>query len=295
MKQKFAIILAVISLMVTNVITVYAYTPIDTSTYGTWEQDTNGNWKYGNRIYKDGKEEISYVTGIQIIENTVYEFDDNGVYINRNQKYYKDKFNELYDELNKMSDVIMMPDIAIADSQAFWATFNNRICGSSAGIQFITGDKLNCTNLDELKFAMDKYMEFVSQSTSYINSLWNKNATRDKKGNIRQLKDAKIDEILSIIQKDIHESCIITKEGSRPAYVFTGSSSINSRDVSVAIADALCRIGIPAVTCSSIETGQLYVCYYSTESNTWKWCDFTKNGVGTYLMNYVPSDLVYYY
>lgn len=273
----------------------YAYTKVEPLSYGVWEQTEDGNWRYGERKWdENGKEYMRYAKGVQIIGNAVYEFTDDGIYINRNQKYYRDKFEELSTAMNSMNDIITMPEIQVSNQQEFWAVFNNRICGSSSGIQFLPGDKLYCTNLDELKFAIDKYGEFSSRSMSYINSLWNKNAPKDKKGKTRELKNAATSEILSLIKKDINNDCVITKDGSRPTYVFTGSSSINSRDVSVAIADSLCRIGIPAVTCSSIETGQLYVCVYMVDSNSWKWCDFTQNG-DSYEMNYIPGDLVYYY
>lgn len=273
----------------------YAYTKVEPLSYGMWEQTEDGNWRYGERKWdENGKEYMRYAKGVQIIGNAVYEFTNDGIYINRSQKYYRDKFEELSTAMNSMNEIITMPEIQVLNQQEFWAVFNNRICGSSSGIQFLPGDKLYCTNLDELKFAIDKYGEFSSRSMSYINSLWNKNAPKDKKGKTRELKNAATSEILSLIKKDINNNCVITKDGSRPTYVFTGSSSINSRDVSVAIADSLCRIGIPAVTCSSIETGQLYVCVYMVDSNSWKWCDFTQNG-DSYEMSYIPEDLVYYY
>lgn len=295
-KKKSILLLVSTILTLIYSFTSFAYTKADTIVNGIWRQGEDNEWYYEERKWdKDGKEYMQSAQGVCIINGTVYEFTDNGKFINKNQKYYKDKFDELLKAMNQMNEIINMPNIAVEDSQGFWAAFNNRICGSSSGVQFLTGDKLNCTNLDELKYACDKYSSFSGAASSYISNIWNKyDGAKDKKGNRRSLESASLDEILSLIKKDINESCVVIKEGSRPAYVFTGSSSINSRDVSVAVAEALCRIDIPAVTCSSIETGSLYVCVYDIDKGVWKWCDFTREG-SSYSLEYIPPDLVYYY
>lgn len=294
-KNKLLKLLISIFIIISCNIQSYAYTKMNAS-YGEWKEDENGRLKYGKSSWNDdGTENTEYLNGIWIIDNTVYEFDGNGIYIDRNQKYYKDKFQELYTAINLMNDIITMPKIDINDTYGFWASFNNRLCGSSSGIQYLSGEYLNCTNLDEMKFAMDRYSTFINQSRSYISSLWNNSGIKNRNGSMKELKDATVDEILKCIQKDIHTNCSITDEGSRPMYVYTGSSSISKRDVSVAIASSLCSIGIPAITCSSISTGELYVCVYNSDKYEWEWCDFTNAGEGTYIMSNIPTDLEYYY